>query len=48
MDLKAFFTDAVGEGVGISTSTYLLGIQAGFEVTGANSGATNSYSVSVN
>jgi hypothetical protein len=47
VDLKQFFTDAVGEGVGISNSTYLLGIQAGFEVTGANSGSTSSYTVSV-
>jgi hypothetical protein len=48
VDLKQFFNDAVGEGVGISTSSYLLGVQAGFEVTGANSGATSSYMVTVN
>ena len=46
-DLNQFFKDAVGEGVGISNSSYLLGIQAGFEVTGANSGATSSFQVSV-
>ncbi len=50
-DLNNFFKDAETENVGLSTSSYLLGIQAGFEVTSLPEGAsmsTNSFSVSVN
>ena len=48
LDLKQFFNDAVTEGVGITNTSYLLGIQAGFEVTGANAGSTSSFSVTTN
>jgi len=56
MDLKAFFNDAKTESlptlnnkaVTVSDSWYLLGIQAGFEVTGTSGGSVNSFSVSAN
>ena len=50
-DLLNFFKDAVNENVGMSNSSYLLGIQSGFEVTSLSKGATMStsnFSVSVN
>ena len=55
MDLKAFFNDAKNESleigktpITVSDSWYLLGIQAGFEVTGTSGGSVNSFSVSAN
>jgi Glycosyl hydrolase family 12 len=56
MDLKAFFNDAKTESlpmlnnkaVTVADSWYLLGIQAGFEVTGTSGGSVNSFSVSTN
>jgi hypothetical protein len=51
-DLMDFFNDAVNENTGLSKGgSYLLGIQAGFEVTSLPQGSTmstQSFSVSIN
>jgi cellulose 1,4-beta-cellobiosidase len=39
-DILSFADDALGEGVGLTSSEYLLGIQAGFEVWNAPAGTT--------
>ena len=47
-DLNSFFKDAEGEGVGLTSSWYLWGIQAGFEVYNASGTlTTTSFSASV-
>ena len=47
-DLNSFFKDAEGEGVGLSSSWYLWGVQAGFEVySGSGTMTTSSFNVSV-
>jgi Glycosyl hydrolase family 12 len=49
-DLLQFFNDALTRNVGLQTSWYLLGIQAGFEVWQQNAGqnmVTNTFSVNV-
>jgi cellulose 1,4-beta-cellobiosidase len=49
-DVKSFANDAVTENVGLSNSSYLLGVQAGFEIWSASQGATigtTSFSASV-
>jgi len=49
-DLAQFFNDALTRNVGLTSSWYLLGIQAGFEVWQQNSGqnmVTNTFSVNV-
>jgi hypothetical protein len=49
-DLAQFFNDALTRNVGLTSSWYLLGIQAGFEVWQQNSGqnmVTNSFNVNV-
>ena len=48
-DLKAFFTTAVTQGVGLSGASYLLGVQAGFEVWQSSQPATtNSFGATIN
>ncbi len=49
-DLAQFFNDALTRNVGLQSTWYLLGIQAGFEVWQQNAGAnmvTNTFSVNV-
>jgi hypothetical protein len=48
VDLKQFINDAINEDLGVTSGSYLLGIQAGFEVSGPNTGSISSYSVRVN
>ena len=49
LDLKAFLTNATTQGVGLTTSSYLLGVQAGFEVWQSSVPATtNSFSATIN
>jgi hypothetical protein len=48
VDLKGFFVDAETEGVGVTASSYLLGIQAGYELfSGSGTMTTSSFSVNV-
>jgi hypothetical protein len=51
MDIKPFLTDAATRNVGLTTSWYLLSVEAGFEIwqgQSPNVFTTNAYSVSVN
>lgn len=48
VNLKDFFVDAESEGVGITASSYLLGVQAGYELfSGSGTMTTSSFSVDV-
>jgi hypothetical protein len=48
LDLNTFFQDAVTENVGLTSSWYLLGVQAGFEIYSmSGTPTTSSFSVSV-
>lgn len=51
VDIKPFLTDAATRNVGLTTSWYLLSVEAGFEIwqgQSPNTFTTNAYSVSVN
>jgi hypothetical protein len=49
LDLKAFITNAASQNVGLAPSSYLLGVQAGFEVWQSSEPATtNSFSATIN
>ncbi len=47
LNLNTFFQDATSRNVSLSSGSYLLGIQAGFELYGSGTSTTSSYSVSV-
>jgi hypothetical protein len=47
LDLNPFFQDATGRGVTLTSASFLLGIQAGFELYNTGTWTTTSYSVSV-
>jgi hypothetical protein len=49
LDLKAFLTNAASQNVGVTTASYLLGVQAGFEIWQSSQPATtSSFSATIN